>query len=370
MKQNWEYKKLGDVLSIVNGKNQKNVENSNGAYPIYGSGGIMGYANDYLCPENTIVIGRKGSINNPLYVTTKFWNVDTAFGLVSNQELLTPKYLYYFCCDYDFERLNKAVTIPSLTKSDLLQIGMNLPPLSTQTAIVSELDALSAIIADHKSLLKKYDELEQSIFYHMFGDPVKNDKGWEVKKLGEVASFKNGLNFNKSENGMCVKFLGVPDFQQNTEVYSEQLGTILIEDSIDEDYCLKDGDVVFVRSNGSKSLVGRNVLIHTNGEKVTFSGFCIRARIELSSFAPTFILYSLQVPSVKAMITNSGRGCNISNLNQKMLSVLPISTPPLPLQQAFASKIEAIEAMKADTKKSLAKSEELFNARMDYYFNA
>ena len=121
-----EYKvyKWSDVLTIINGRNQNAVECEDGEYPIYGSGGVMGKANDYLCPPNCTIIGRKGNINKPIYVETKFWNVDTAFGLSANEEILNPRYLYYFCVDYNFERHNKAVTIPSLTKADLLKIEM------------------------------------------------------------------------------------------------------------------------------------------------------------------------------------------------------------------------------------------------------
>ena len=85
-----------DILEIKNGKNQKNVENSDGVYPIYGSGGIMGYADDYICPSDTVIIGRKGNINSPIYVEEPFWNVDTAFGLIANRKYLIAKYLFFF----------------------------------------------------------------------------------------------------------------------------------------------------------------------------------------------------------------------------------------------------------------------------------
>ena len=85
-----------DVLEIKNGKNQRAVENPNGKYPIYGSGGIMGYADDYICKANTVIIGRKGNINKPIFVDEPFWNVDTAFGLEAKRELLLPRYLYFF----------------------------------------------------------------------------------------------------------------------------------------------------------------------------------------------------------------------------------------------------------------------------------
>ena len=97
-------KKFEDILVIYNGRNQKKVEDENGQYPIYGSGGIMGYANDFICPANTVIIGRKGSINNPIYVDKPLWNVDTAFGLVAKQDQILPKYLYYFCKYFNFEK--------------------------------------------------------------------------------------------------------------------------------------------------------------------------------------------------------------------------------------------------------------------------
>lgn len=117
---------FNDVLEIKNGKNQRAVENPNGKYPIYGSGGIMGHADDYICNAGTVIIGRKGSINNPIYVDEPFWNVDTAFGLQAKKDVLLPRYLYYFCVNYDFERHNKAVTIPSLTNISKIYLRLKL----------------------------------------------------------------------------------------------------------------------------------------------------------------------------------------------------------------------------------------------------
>ena len=92
--------KWKEVLEIKSGKNQKDVADINGSYPIYGSGGIIGYSKEYLCPAGTTIIGRKGTINSPLYVNEPFWNVDTAFGLIPSQQLVS-KYLYYFCCYFN-----------------------------------------------------------------------------------------------------------------------------------------------------------------------------------------------------------------------------------------------------------------------------
>ena len=128
----WKVSKWNEILTIRNGKNQKNVEDNNGQFPIYGSGGIIGYAKDWIVKKNSVIIGRKGNINKPILVRENFWNVDTAFGLEPILEKLNSEYLFYFCQLYNFEKLNKAVTIPSLTKSDLLDISIPLPPLSLQ----------------------------------------------------------------------------------------------------------------------------------------------------------------------------------------------------------------------------------------------
>ncbi|MDG7128298.1 restriction endonuclease subunit S [Streptococcus pneumoniae] len=128
----WKVSKWNEILTIRNGKNQKQVEDADGKFPIYGSGGIMGYAKDWIVKKNSVIIGRKGNINKPILVRENFWNVDTAFGLEPVLEKINSEYLFYFCQLYNFEKLNKAVTIPSLTKSDLLNISLPLPPLALQ----------------------------------------------------------------------------------------------------------------------------------------------------------------------------------------------------------------------------------------------
>ena len=164
----WNRNKWRDVLIIKNGKNQKKVESFNGKYPIYGSGGIIGFANDYICNENSIIIGRKGSINKPILVKTKFWNVDTAFGVEPIKEKIKADYLYYFCCFYNFEKHNKAVTIPSLTKKDLLNIEISVPPIDLQnqfSEIVKQIDKQKFEI---EKSLKEIQELYESLIEEYF----------------------------------------------------------------------------------------------------------------------------------------------------------------------------------------------------------
>ena len=139
--ESWTWSHFGDVADVINGKNQSQVEDDTGEYPIYGSGGIMGYANDYICPENCTIIGRKGSINNPIFVEEKLWNVDTAFGLAPSSIVL-PRYLFYFCKSFDFTSLDSSTTLPSLTKTSIQRILFPLPPLAAQKRILDKIDEL------------------------------------------------------------------------------------------------------------------------------------------------------------------------------------------------------------------------------------
>jgi len=155
LEEKYEKQVWNEVLKIKNGKHYKDVIDDNGQYPIYGSGGIMNYANDYLCNENTVIIGRKGTINNPLFVKEKFWNIDTAFGIEANKDVLLPMFLFYFSKHFNFLDLNKSTTLPSLAKTHLLQIMMVLPPLNIQQKILTYLDKISKKIEKIKSVQKE-----------------------------------------------------------------------------------------------------------------------------------------------------------------------------------------------------------------------
>ena len=134
----WNVEKWTDKVNITNGKDYKKLIVKTGLYPVYGSGGDMGIrVDDYLCTENTVIIGRKGNIDKPLFVKEKFWNVDTAFGLNVNENEINPYYFFEYCKTYDFRAMDTGVTIPSLTKNVLFQLKIAVPPLSLQNSFAS-----------------------------------------------------------------------------------------------------------------------------------------------------------------------------------------------------------------------------------------
>ena len=344
----WEVNKLGEVCDILNGRNQKKVEDINGKYPIYGSGGIMGYANDYICKAGTTIIGRKGSINKPLYVEKDFWNVDTAFGL-QPKECCHSRFLYYLCKSIDFTRYDKGVTITSLVKSDFLQITVTVPLLPEQSRIVEELDLLSNIIEKKRQQLSELDNLAQSIFYDMFGDPNSNDKKWERVKFDSICK-----NLDCQRKPITAK----DRLKGNIPYY----GASGIVDYV-KDYIF-DGDFLLISEDGANLSVRHTPIAFRITGKTWVNNHAHIVQFD-DIISMLFVEYYINLLDISDLIT----GCAQPKLTQANLNNILIFDVPLSLQQLFAKKIEAIEKQKALIKKSIAETEELFNSRMDYYFS-
>ena len=362
MKEGWVHKTLGEVFDIINGKNQKNVENPKGLYPIMGSGGIMGYADNYLCKEGTTIIGRKGTINKPIYVETKFWNVDTAFGL-QPKEGNNSKFLFFLCKSIDFMRYDRGVTIPSLVKSELLTIPISVPPLPEQERIVSELDLLSGIIEKKKAQLKEYDLLAQAIFYDMFGDPVENEKGWEVKKLGEVGNIVTGntpsTRDNRNYNSNDVCFIKPSDIEKDSISLLSESEFYVSTYAYNNARKLPKGSVLVT----CIGIVGKVGILETDAT----CNQQINAIIPNNQVVSYYVAFSILAK--RRIIESIAHAPVVPIINKGTFSQLTLPLPPLSLQQSFAEKIEAIEKQKSLIRQSITETETLFNSRMDYYFN-
>ena len=141
----WAICKIASIANITNGKSQKEVECSKGKYPIYGSGGIIGRSNDFLCYAGSTIIGRKGTINVPIFTEENFWNIDTAFGIKPCEALL-DRYFFYFCQTFDFSKLDKSSALPSLTKTTIGNILIAIPPYQEQIRIVTKVNELFNVL--------------------------------------------------------------------------------------------------------------------------------------------------------------------------------------------------------------------------------
>lgn len=134
---------LGELAKIKYGKNQKKVVSDEGKVPIYGTGGLMGYATEALYSQPSVLIGRKGSIGKVKYVEHPFWTVDTLFYTIVNTEIIIPKYLYYLMSQLDLNIYNEGTTIPSLRTETLNRLEFQVPSLKEQEIVLAYIDPLS-----------------------------------------------------------------------------------------------------------------------------------------------------------------------------------------------------------------------------------
>ena len=330
---------FNDVLEIRNGRNQKNVENPDGKYPIYGSGGIMGYADDYICEADTVIIGRKGNINNPIFVEEPFWNVDTAFGLSAKREVLLPRYLYYFCRNFDFERLNKAVTIPSLTKSDLLKIEIELPSMESQQKVVDKLSKIEQIIQMRKQELQRLDELIKARYVEMF-----YDKGYPVLKWNDVFNTTTG----KQDSNAAVDGGAYPFFTCSKEVLRI------------DDYAFEEEALLLAGNNAA----GKYDVKYYSGKFNAYQRTYVLTLKENWSHR----LFQYQLEDKLAYLQQQSLGGLTKYLTLKILGELEFIIPPKKQQDKFDLFIKQVDKSKVTIQKALDETQLLFDGLMQKYF--
>ncbi len=166
---------------------------------------------------------------------------------------------------------------------------------------------------------------------------------WPTKRLGEIAEFRNGVNYNKSSFGLGVKVVGVSNFQDFTRPRYAELEQINPEGIVTGRNILRDGDIVFVRSNGNRELIGRSLFIEKPPEEVTHSAFTIRLRFTSGNVIPKFFAYCFRTPTIRQALSAYGGGTNISNLNQDILNALEVPSPSLPTQRKITTILSAYD---------------------------
>ena len=385
MKEGWEYKKLGDVAIIINGfafksslftkEGEKILRISNIQNDIVDLSDVVFFNKEtykqnldkYKVYPDDILIALSGATTGKIGINktneTLYLNQRVAICRES-VKTLNHKYLYCFLKTKSLEFLKDAegVAQPNLSTEQMKNYVLPIPPLSEQQHIVEELDLLSSIIEKKKAQLNELDNLAQSLFYEMFGDPISNEKGWKVKKIGEIAESKIGVTYKPTDvndNGIIV--LRSSNIQ-NSEIDLEDI--VRVNCIIKDEKYVRNGDILMCTRNGSFRLVGKVALINNLPERMTYGAFMTIIRSQYNDFLFMFF----QLPAFRQQLATA-QTATINQITVKMLNDVKVIVPPLDLQNQFASKIEAIEHQKELIKQSIKEVETLFNSRMDYYFN-
>jgi type I restriction enzyme S subunit len=373
MKDGWEIKKLGEVCEIQTGKLDANAKVENGIYPFYTCDAKPYRIDTFAFDDEAILISGNGSlVGHVNYYKGKFNAYQRTYVLTTFNSFNIPflvSYLKGYLRQYIYAQ-KKGGCIPYITLPILKNFAIPCPPLPEQKRIVSELDCINGILEKKREQIKELDALAQSIFYHMFGDPVTNEKGWEVKKLGEVCNLvKNGANI-KQEKGAAGYPISRIETLSGGVFNRDRLGYANIF-SLEkyQSYVLESGDLLLSHIN-SKSYIGRIVVYIKEGDEAIIHGMnLLRLKLKADIILPFFMYYYSLTNQYKDQIANRRKDAvNQSSIAICDLKTIPIPLPPLSLQQSFATKIEAIEKQKELIKRSIAETETLLASRMQHYF--
>lgn len=393
MREGWTYKKLGEVCAVLNGLwvgkkepliNIAVIRNTNFSKDCKLKLDDVAYIDveerQFLTRKlqvGDIIIEKSGGsdkqpVGRPVLFNISegdysFSNFTATLRLIDGS--INPKFLHK--CLYGYYRngetkrmQSKTTGLHNLDMKAYLRLPIPCLSISEQQRIVSELDLLSSIIEKKKAQLKEYDQLAQSIFYDMFGDPLTNEKGWEVKKLAEVA--KEKLSYGSGASAVPynneIRYVRITDIKDDGELNCD----IVSPNTYDDKYLLNDGDILFARSGAT---VGKTFLYKEKYGKCIYAGYLIRLIPNTKIVIPSYVYGFTKSPYYRSFVANAQNAVAQPNINAKQYGELSIPLPPLPLQQSFASKIEAIERQKSLIQQSITEAETLFNSRMDYYFN-
>ena len=386
MKQGWEIKRLGDVCTSDLGKTLNQSKDTGDMHPYLCAINILWDKIDFTTVKQTRFesseIDRYSVSKDDLLICeggdigrAAIWDKDetmlyqNALHRVRFYGSIIPRfcllYLRFLKNTGVLDgRYGKGVTIKHLVKSSLLSIPIPVPPIAEQEKIVAELDCLSGIIEKKKQQLKELDNLAQSIFYEMFGDPVENDKGWDVKKFGDVANSELGKMLDSKKNqGELYPYLCSANVQWN-DVDCTQVKEMRFEEDELERYRVYKGDLLICEGGDT----GR-CAIWKSDNAIYYQNALHRVRFVDGLMLPIFCLYTMKCYKERGEIDKYSSGQTIKHLVKKVLLTIPLIVPPITLQQEFASKIESIEKQKELLAQSIKETETLFNSRMDYYFN-
>ncbi len=351
----WERMKIKDITINLDNKRkplneaERNKISKKQLYPYIGANNIMGYVDEFLYDEEIVCIAEDGGSWGEnqkccVHIHEKCWVNNHAHVLGTNGKT-DLKFLMYYLNANDLNKFITGSTRGKLTKSALDSIQIPLPPLPIQKRIAEILAAADALKRKDQELLKKYDELAQAIFIDMFGDPVKNEKGWEVKKLGAVTNMKAGNFISASE--ICTD----------------------LDDSL---YPCYGGNGLrgFVKSfthNGNYILIGRqgalcgNVKITTGKFHATEHAVVCSPKIEYNVLWFYYLLGALNLNKYASGAAQPG-------LNVSTLVEIDLIFAPLKFQNQFAEKLELIEKQNTNLKVNLIYTNQLFNSLIQKAF--
>ena len=386
MKHGWEYKKLGEICQIVTGSTPKTSvqEYWGGKYPWVTPAELKGdvfiddterhitdeavaHTNVTLLPIGTVLLSSRAPIGK-VAITTREMYCNQGFKNLICSDTIFNKYLYFWLkgkTDY-LNSLGRGATFKEISKSIVENIQIPLPPIQSQQSIVSELDKINELICLKKEQLKDYDNLAQSIFYEMFGDPVANDKKWDIESLGKVCDVRDGTHDSPQYLQESPYILITSKNLVNGKIDYSNVNYISKEDyiAINKRSQVDDGDIIMAMIG----TIGNPIIVKLEEHKFCIKNVALIKFFNDSLVSNKYVHSLLNNESYLTFIKSQNKGGTQKFVALGTIRKLPIPIPPLSYQQQFAQRIELIEKQKAEIQSTIADLETLLASRMQYWF--
>lgn len=353
---------LTDICRPKQWKTISTSEMKESGYPVFGANGIIGYYDTFTHEEPTILITCRGATCGTINISLpKSYVNGNAMALDNlDVEKADLKFLYYLLINRGLNDTITGSAQPQITRTTLEKVKILLPPLAEQKRIAEVLDCADALREKRRRALQKLDTLLQSVFLEMFGDPVKNPKGWERATIRDLVSSVNYGTSEKAGQDGEFQILRMNNITFQGGWNFSDLKYIDLSENDQKKYLVKKGDILFNRTN-SKELVGKTAVYREDYE-MAFAGYLIRIRTNAEN-NPEYISAFLNSRYGKMILNNMCKNIiGMANINAQELQDIPILKPPIELQNRFASIIAEVERIKAKLKNNLEKNENLFQS--------
>ena len=358
--------KLTDICRPKQWKTISTAQLKESGYPVYGANGKIGFYNEYTHEFPTLLITCRGATCGTVNISEPNSYVNgNAMALDNLSKDYDLKFLYHYFGQRGFNDVISGSAQPQITRENLSKVEVPKINLATQQRIAAILDQADAIIQNNRAIVQKYDALTQSLFLDMFGDPVKNEKGWEMKTLKDFGTSRLG----KMLDGKKIIGNNLKPYLRNSNVqwFRFELNDLLKMDFDEKDkveFSLKVGDILMCEGGE----IGRCAIWKDEIEDCYFQKAIHRIRLNDKYVLPEYFVYMFKNIADNGGLDEFKSAATISHLTGEKLKKMRMPIPSITLQNLFAERVAVIEAQKQKAQLELAKSEELFQSLLQRAF--
>lgn len=344
--KNWKICRLKDYAHICNGRDYSEVLAENGDYPVIGSGGQFAKACEPLYQKESVLLGRKGTIDKPLFVDYPFWTVDTMY-YTEIKENVSAKYFYYLCTQIEFDFYQYGSAVPSMTQRDLYNVNFPYPTLDEQRRIANYLDRkcsqIDTIIARQQEVIEKLKTYKLSVITEAVTKglnpnvPMKDSgidfigsipETWRICRLRNIGTLQNGISKGGEFFGHGFPFVSYGDVYRNFSLPVQVAGLIDSSDEERRNYSVESGDIFFTRTSETIEEVGFSSVCEETIPDATFAGFLIRVRPFTNDLVPKFAKYYFRSNHHRYYLVKQMNLVTRASLGQDLLKSMPVLVPP------------------------------------------